>query len=178
MSESHEAVFLKLHAHAEAGLTQVSNGMIYICRICRMTPDTGIRTEREWMQHLLSDEHQNIHRNHQMLRKVLWDLDRTITVTNIEGISQLDILDYIYKPNNYVVDFSYLSRKSGGTRACYALMSSAYEVNKLVSTRVHQISGRKVYIYLLDAKTIFKFLKWRNNILSRNRRLNDSNDSI
>lgn len=122
MSE-HKQMFLTLYAKDEGGLLNSSSRnpyMMYMCRICQMT----IISEMDWIQHLLSESHQSIHRNHQLLRKVLWDLDRTVAITNVLGIPMSNILNYLIQCGCQVVDFSYLSVMDGGTACCYALLSS------------------------------------------------------
>lgn len=120
----HKQIFLTLYGKDEGGRMNMSSGnvyMMYMCRICQMT----IVTETDWIQHLLSDSHQSIHRNHQLLRKVLWDLNRTIAISNVMGIRKRNILNYLIQCCGcQVVDFSYLSAMDGGTACCYALLSS------------------------------------------------------
>lgn len=125
----HKQIFLTLYGKDEGGRMNISSGnvyMIYKCRICQMT----IISEADWIQHLLSDCHQSIHRNHQLLRKVLWDLDRTIAITNAMGTQKRNILNYLIQCCGcQVVDFSYLSAMDGGTACCYALLSSMWVRN-------------------------------------------------
>lgn len=83
----HNELFQTLYGSDEGGLEKMPNQNVYTCRICQMTPsNSGLRTETDWIQHLLTDSHQNIHRSHQLLRKVLWDLDRTVAITNVMGM--------------------------------------------------------------------------------------------
>lgn len=118
----HRELFLMLYEMDEGDQN------VYACRICQMTPNnnSGIRTETDWIRHLASDYHQHIHRSHQLLRKALWDLDRTVAVTNVQGIGKLAILNYLVQLGCQIVDFSYLSVSDGGTAACYALLSSTW----------------------------------------------------
>lgn len=123
----HKKIFQTLYGKNEGGLMKLSSRTVYTFRICQITPtNSRLRTETDWFQHLLSDSHQKIHRSHQLLRKVLWDLDRTVAITNVMGLRKGDILNYVIQLGCQVVDFSYLSVSDGKTAACYALLSSMW----------------------------------------------------
>lgn len=66
---NHKDIFLMLYGSNEGGLTKIANQDVFICRICQMTPNTGLKSEPQWVQHLLSDSHQSIHRHYPLLRK-------------------------------------------------------------------------------------------------------------
>jgi hypothetical protein len=92
----------------------------YFCRTCELKVGLG---EEIWVQHLISDEHQKIHRTNQHLRKVLCDLDKKVMISKAKGLSSAHILRYLIAvARNAVLDFSYLAVKQGGTDVCYALM--------------------------------------------------------
>lgn len=158
---------------------------VYVCRICQMTPNiSGIKTEAEWIQHLISDSHQDVHRSHQLLRKVLWDLDRTVAITKVMGIQKQDILSYVVQLGYHVVDFSYLSSINGKTDSCYALLSSMWVQNRsviyiiilkifILSSEVDELSNtshciqQNFTIRRIDDKEKRKYLKWKENLIKK-----------
>lgn len=113
-----------LYKAEEGGPVKMSGETVYICRICEMTPKKAIKSKQKWMKHLESHFHQQHHRHHPMLRKALWDQDRTVSITGVKGIYPQSILDYIItKSNINLVDFS-VAQTRGNTDVCYALLSS------------------------------------------------------
>ncbi len=112
--------FKRLHPiKDEGGFNETENS--YRCRICEVSINSS--KESDWIFHLLSAQHQNVHRDNQHLRKVLWDLDKKVCIKQVGGVLSGNILRYLCSIGP-VLDFSYLAKKEGGTAVCYALFKN------------------------------------------------------
>lgn len=110
--------FRRLHASEEGGFVPLIG---YRCRICEQIVGKG---EEKWVQHLVSKEHQDNHRMNMHMRKVLWDLDKTVRVFKIKGMDPVHILRYVAAFGGPVIDFCYLAKKVGETSECHVLFAN------------------------------------------------------
>lgn len=119
-----KTLFMSLFDKFEGGLiTMVDHQCLYICRACQMQSNRAPKTELDWLLHLQSFKHQNVHRSLNLPR-YLWNVDRTIVISGITGIHQREILSYLSQKKFNIIDFCYMTSKPGGVNNCLALLSS------------------------------------------------------
>jgi len=95
-----------------------ANGKFF-CKGCSETifPLAG------WITHLTGEAHQSRHRECRFVRKMFWDLERTIRVGDMINVPARAVIDYLleYGP---IEDFFYLATKKQPTApVCYCLFS-------------------------------------------------------